>query len=148
MRSEYDFGGAVRGNYPSRFQEWSNVVVLPPDVAAAFSTPEDGSRDPPSCRHATGPLTATCRSDGEIRTSVLDGSYMINFTDDDLLGLRLAGLPRLRFPQGGPPLRRGSPPCSTLTFQPISSQPRKCGAPLPGVQVGHPQRVMPPSSAR
>ena len=36
MRTEYDFRGARRGKYAARFQRGSNVVVLAPDVAAAF----------------------------------------------------------------------------------------------------------------
>ena len=36
MRPEYDFSGAERGTYAARFAEGSNVVVLDPDVAAAF----------------------------------------------------------------------------------------------------------------
>jgi hypothetical protein len=38
MRSEYDFSGGVRGKYASRFARGSRVVVLAPDVAAAFKT--------------------------------------------------------------------------------------------------------------
>lgn len=40
MREEYDFSGGVRGKYADRFAEGSNVVVLDPDVAAAFKTRE------------------------------------------------------------------------------------------------------------
>jgi hypothetical protein len=36
MRAEYDFSKGVRGKYASRYSEGSNVVVLDPDVAAAF----------------------------------------------------------------------------------------------------------------
>jgi hypothetical protein len=36
MLPEYDFTGAVRGNYYQRFRTSSNVVVLDPDVSAAF----------------------------------------------------------------------------------------------------------------
>ena len=36
MRDEYDFSGGVRGKYAKRFANGSNVVVLDPDVAAAF----------------------------------------------------------------------------------------------------------------
>jgi hypothetical protein len=36
MRPEYDFTGAVRGKYYERFREGSNVVLLDPDVSAAF----------------------------------------------------------------------------------------------------------------
>ena len=36
MRAEYDFSDAVRAKYADRFNEGSNVVVLDPDVAAAF----------------------------------------------------------------------------------------------------------------
>ena len=36
MLPEYDFSGAVRGKYYERFLRSSNVVVLDPDVSAAF----------------------------------------------------------------------------------------------------------------
>jgi hypothetical protein len=36
MRPEYDFTGAVRGKYYERFRQGSNVVLLDPDVSAAF----------------------------------------------------------------------------------------------------------------
>ena len=38
MRPEYDFSGAVRGKYYKRFQQGSNLVLLDPDVSAAFPT--------------------------------------------------------------------------------------------------------------
>lgn len=41
MREEYDFSWGVRGKYAGRFVEGSNVVVVDPDVAAAFTTPEE-----------------------------------------------------------------------------------------------------------
>ncbi len=40
MRDEYDFAGGARGKYAARFAEGSNVVVLDPDVAAEFKTPQ------------------------------------------------------------------------------------------------------------
>jgi hypothetical protein len=40
MRNEYDFSKGVRGKYAERFRAGSNVVVLDPDVAAEFPTPE------------------------------------------------------------------------------------------------------------
>ena len=40
MRDEYDFEGGVRGKYAERFAKGSNVVVLDPDVAAEFKTPQ------------------------------------------------------------------------------------------------------------
>lgn len=36
IRPEYDFRGGVRGKYARQYAEGSNVVVLDPDVAAAF----------------------------------------------------------------------------------------------------------------
>ena len=39
-RGEYDFSGGLRGKYAKRFADGSNVVVLDPDVAAEFKTPE------------------------------------------------------------------------------------------------------------
>jgi len=38
MRSEHDFTGGVRGKYAERYSQGTNVVVLDPDVAAAFPT--------------------------------------------------------------------------------------------------------------
>ncbi len=37
MLDEYDFSKGVRGKYARRYAEGTNVVVLAPDVAAAFS---------------------------------------------------------------------------------------------------------------
>lgn len=39
-RPEYDFSGGSRGKYAERFARGSNVVVLDPDLAAAFPTTE------------------------------------------------------------------------------------------------------------
>jgi hypothetical protein len=39
LRSEYDFSqmrGGVRGKYAERYREGTNLVLLDPDVAAAF----------------------------------------------------------------------------------------------------------------
>lgn len=36
LLDEYDFGKGVRGKYAKRYAEGTNVVVLAPDVAAAF----------------------------------------------------------------------------------------------------------------
>jgi hypothetical protein len=36
MRPEYDFSKGVRGKYAARLKPGSQVVVLDPDVAAAF----------------------------------------------------------------------------------------------------------------
>jgi hypothetical protein len=36
MLAEYDFSKGVRGKYAKRYAEGTNVVVLAPDVAAAF----------------------------------------------------------------------------------------------------------------
>lgn len=36
MLPEYDFSDAVRGKYFERFQQGSNLILLDPDVAAAF----------------------------------------------------------------------------------------------------------------
>ena len=40
MLEEYDFSDGVRGKYAQRYAEGSNIVVLEPDVAAAFPTSE------------------------------------------------------------------------------------------------------------
>ena len=39
-RAEYDFTGGARGKYAERYSRGTNVVVLDPDVAAAFPTRE------------------------------------------------------------------------------------------------------------
>ena len=36
MRAEYDFRGGERGKYAAQFAKGTNLVVLEPDVAAAF----------------------------------------------------------------------------------------------------------------
>ena len=36
MLPEYDFTGAVRGKYCERYRQGTNVVLLDPDVTAAF----------------------------------------------------------------------------------------------------------------
>jgi hypothetical protein len=36
MRREYDFSHGVRAKYAARFRQGTNLVVLDPDVAAAF----------------------------------------------------------------------------------------------------------------
>jgi hypothetical protein len=41
MRPEYDFSDGVRGNYAAAYREGSNVVVLDPDVAAAFKSSDE-----------------------------------------------------------------------------------------------------------
>lgn len=36
MLDEYDFSGGIRGKYAERYASGTNVVLLDPDVAAAF----------------------------------------------------------------------------------------------------------------
>ncbi len=36
MRPEYDFSGGVRGKYVDRYRKGTNLVLLDPEVAAAF----------------------------------------------------------------------------------------------------------------
>ena len=36
MRPEYDFSGGIRGKYVERYRRGTNVVLLDPEVAAAF----------------------------------------------------------------------------------------------------------------
>ncbi len=40
MLPEYDFTNGVRGKYAARYAEGTNVVLLAPDVAAAFPNAE------------------------------------------------------------------------------------------------------------
>ena len=44
LRPEYDFRGGVRGKYAARYRKGTNVVLLDPDVAAAFGTAESVNR--------------------------------------------------------------------------------------------------------
>lgn len=44
IRPHYDFSGGVRGKYAGRFAEGTNVIVLAPDLAAAFPDSEAVSR--------------------------------------------------------------------------------------------------------
>jgi hypothetical protein len=38
MRPEYDFSGGVRGKYYQAYQQANNIIILEPDVVAAFPT--------------------------------------------------------------------------------------------------------------
>lgn len=44
MRAEYDFSRGVRGKYARRYARGANVVVLAPDVAKVFTSPEAVNR--------------------------------------------------------------------------------------------------------
>jgi hypothetical protein len=44
IRPEYDFTPGVRGKYAERYARGTNVVVLEPDVAAAYPTAEAVNR--------------------------------------------------------------------------------------------------------
>ena len=44
MLDEYDFSKGVRGKYVERLKEGSNVVVLDPDVASEFDSPQEVNR--------------------------------------------------------------------------------------------------------
>jgi hypothetical protein len=57
MRDEYDFSAAARGKYAKKYAEGSNVVVLDPDVAAEFKSPQavnDALREELQRRRAAG----------------------------------------------------------------------------------------------
>lgn len=61
LREEYDFSGAVRGKYHARYAASTNVVVLDPDVAAAFRNSEavnDALRALLRIARASGGLTS------------------------------------------------------------------------------------------
>ena len=58
MRPEYDFSGGVRGKYAGRYREGTNVVLLDPEVAAAFP-------DSASVNAALRALLAIARRTGE-----------------------------------------------------------------------------------
>ena len=40
MRKEYDFSKGVRGKYAKKYKAGTNIVLLDPDVAKVFRTPE------------------------------------------------------------------------------------------------------------
>ncbi len=40
MREEYDFSGGVRGKYAESYAAGTNIVVLEPELAAAFPSSE------------------------------------------------------------------------------------------------------------
>ena len=44
MADEYDFSKGIRGKYVERLKKGSNVVVLDPDVAAEFDSPQAVNR--------------------------------------------------------------------------------------------------------
>ena len=44
IRPHYDFSNAVRSKYAARYQEGTNVVLLEPDVQAAFPTSDAVNR--------------------------------------------------------------------------------------------------------
>jgi hypothetical protein len=49
MRAEYDLSqhkGRVRGKYVERYREGTNLVLLEPDVAAAFPNAKSASAPP------------------------------------------------------------------------------------------------------
>lgn len=57
MRDEYDFSAGERGKYAEMYAEGSNVVVLVPDVAAEFKSPQvvnDALREELQRRRASG----------------------------------------------------------------------------------------------
>jgi hypothetical protein len=57
LRAKYDFSKGTRGKYAARYREGSNVVVLDPDVAATFKTPQavnDALREILRSRGASG----------------------------------------------------------------------------------------------
>ena len=62
MRASYDFRGGVRGKYVSRYREGTNVVVLDPDVAAAFPTAAAVNRALRALLHVVPPRPAKRRS--------------------------------------------------------------------------------------
>jgi len=62
MRAEYDFSGGVRAKYASRLREGSAVVVLDPDVAAAFRTSEAVNRALRALLDVTPPISKRRRT--------------------------------------------------------------------------------------
>lgn len=44
MKKEYDFGKGVRGKYSRKYKAGTNIVLLEPDVAKVFKTPQAVNR--------------------------------------------------------------------------------------------------------
>ncbi len=44
LKAEYDFSGGVRGKHARRYAQGTNVIVLEPDVAKIFPTPESANQ--------------------------------------------------------------------------------------------------------
>lgn len=44
MRKEYDFSKGTRGKYSRKYKEGTNLVLLEPDVAKVFKTPDAVNR--------------------------------------------------------------------------------------------------------
>ena len=40
MRKEYDFSKGIKGKYAAKYKAGTNVVLLDPDVAKVFKTPQ------------------------------------------------------------------------------------------------------------
>jgi len=59
MRPEYDFSKAVRNKYAKRYSEGTNLVLLEPDLAAAF----------PDSKSVTRALRAYLKSKSKRRTA-------------------------------------------------------------------------------
>jgi len=62
LRPEYDFRGGVRGKYVARYRAGTNVVVLDPDVAAAFGNGEAVNRALRALLNVVPPRRAKRRS--------------------------------------------------------------------------------------
>lgn len=59
MRKEYDFRGAVVGKYAKRYAEGTNLVLLDPDLAAAF----------PDSKSVNEALRSLVRAAAKVKTS-------------------------------------------------------------------------------
>lgn len=44
MRKEYDFSKGARGKYARKYKAGTNIVLLDPDVAKVFKTPDAVNR--------------------------------------------------------------------------------------------------------
>ena len=65
MRPEYDFSGGVRGKHHKAYQEYTNVVLLEPEVARVF-------RDSAAVNRALRMLIDL--ADGEVRRNLTSDS--------------------------------------------------------------------------
>lgn len=117
------------------------------DTKATFSDLDDPMSWIGEHRVENSPFWRTVHEVTDVVSPDLDGPWFSRVAWANLgLGPFVRGNIRPRWAIPSYSCGSGLPPSGTL--QPRNSQPRMCGAPSPGVQLGQPQGVRPPSSGR